>query len=946
MKQVLVVLFILEFFLSHAQEKEISYFQQDVDYKISVELNTSDYTLNAYQNLRYTNNSTQTLDTLYFHIWPNAYKNLETGYANEKAVFKDKDYFDNQAYYQGSMESLNFKVNKKEIQFYLHPLHNDIAVLVLNQSLAPRVSINISTPFIVYIPNSSSRLGHGKTSVQISQWYPKPAVFDNKGWHYFPYRDMGEFYSEFGSYEVDITLPNDYTLASTGNLKKTIQSQLKTTYTYQEDNIHDFAWFADTGLVEKTDSVQLPNTKKWVKTMSYFYPKDTLWINSNTYIKDALNYYSEWLGDYPYKTCKAIQSEMRVGGGMEYPTITVIGTGFNAEELEKVIVHEVGHNWFYGILGFNEREFPWMDEGLNSAYESRYLETKYPDKMNQILTMKYKSRFEDFFSYQFFAARNMDQASNLASEKYNMTNYGAIVYQKNAALFNYLRHYIGDKKFDRIMKLFYEKWKFKHPQPEDLIEIFTENSEKDFLWLFDDLLSSRKKMDYKIQSLKNKNDTSQLRISNTKKIKSPVFIECYQNDSLVKEIISDGFLGDSVFSLPYHFNKVYIDRDIRSLDINRKNNFIKSKGIFKKSDGLNIRFLGGLEKPDKTQLFIAPVLGYNTHNKTMLGLALHSNLIFPPQFEYLIMPLYSFEGYNISGESSFEYHIGKPSNFVKEISPFLSSKTYGFTRDDNYIQVKTGVNLEFNDFLAPKSTQHKLKAYYSLSYDYYGNFRKNHYLNIDYSAQNNKWYNPFKVVGKFTIHKDFALLSIDLKKELTYSEANTGLKIRFFSGVFLFNESNNGRYNLSLSGTHGTNDFLYENTFVGRNESYESFWAHQFIANEGGFATYAPFGSNKWMSSITFSTTLPFKTPFELYFTAAIFEGSNLTFNKGIAWESGLKVNLIRDFLIIYFPLEVEQKINKTNLLYTERYIERIRFTLLLNQLNIRKLSRKINNYL
>ncbi|GAI05827.1 unnamed protein product, partial [marine sediment metagenome] len=97
------------------------------------------------------------------------------------------------------------------------------------------------------------------------------------------------------------------------------------------------------------------------------------------YINDALYYYSLWNGDYPYNNCTAVMGALTAGGGMEYPTITIIGNSYNAFLLEQVIMHEVGHNWFYGVLGTNERRYPWMDEGINSFYELGYTRTKYPD---------------------------------------------------------------------------------------------------------------------------------------------------------------------------------------------------------------------------------------------------------------------------------------------------------------------------------------------------------------------------------------------------------------------------------------------------------------------------------------------------------------------------------------------------------------------------------------
>ena len=944
-KQYLILYLSLLSLIAFNQNRSENYFQQEVNTEISVELLDTIQVLSAFEEIEYINNSNQKLDTLYFHVWPNAYENLNTELGREKILAKDKEYVMHQDKYKGYIDSLDFKVNGENINFYF--FNNDIAVLVLNHPLLAGNHIKISTPFRVHIPYSFSRLGYTDESFQLTQWFPKPAVFDKDGWHYFSYRDQGEFYSEYGTYKVKITVPEKYTVASTGNLKSTKSIDSKKILVYSEKNIHDFAWFADSKLKIDIDSVQLPYSQRWVKTISYYNPSSKLWHNANKYIQDAIYYYSLWLGDYPYKTCKAIQSELGAGGGMEYPTITVIGAGSDAFSLESVIMHEVGHNWFYGILGSNERNYPYLDEGLNSAYESRYLETKYPNKIDGIVNLdkfSVKHTQLDYYTYLLSASRNTDQAANLSSEQYSSINYGTIVYKKNAAIINYLRNYLGDDEFDKIMKIYFETWKFKHPQPDDLRRVFENNCDKDLKWFFDDLLSSRKKMDYKISSIKKKDNLYLLKIKNKQSISSPLFIQVYNNDSLITNLTIEGFKKDTILKFQDDFTDVYLDKNYRTIDFVRSNNYIRSSGLFKKTNKISFEFLGSKEKEDVSQVFYSPIMAYNTTNEFMLGLGFFSNMAFPKPFEYLIMPLYSFGNQQVSGETEFKYHFSLDNKKINEISPFISSKSYGLNLHQNYFQIQMGVEFNIRNMLVSNPTSQKLRFYYLIANKYYNYKDYAQFINLEYIAINKKWFNPFNFNVKLNVNKEFALISFDYKQQLTYTKPYTGLNFRFYTGAFLFNNSNNGQYNLSLSGTSGENDYMYQNTLVGRNDSYGSFWGNQFVKDEGGFVIYAPFSSNKWMSSITISSTLPIQTPFELYFTAAAFEGSDSFFNKGVAWELGLQINLIRDMAVIYFPIKSDQQIEETNKLYSTKYNERIRFTLLLNKWNIRRLTRNIQD--
>ena len=178
--------------------------------------------------------------------------------------------------------------------------------------------------------------------------------------------------------------------------------------------------------------------------------------------------------------------------------------------MDIVIAHEVGHNWLYGILGFNEREHPWMDEGINSYYENRYDETEYPgDKlMGNLASMtknfqleKYPHQYQYYLTYMISASQNNDQALDQNAANFTQLNYDAMVYTKTQTVFQYLENYLGTAEFDSVMHHFYAQWKFKHPMPADLKTIFETETGKELDWVFNDLIETTYKLDYKILGL-------------------------------------------------------------------------------------------------------------------------------------------------------------------------------------------------------------------------------------------------------------------------------------------------------------------------------------------------------------------------------------------------------------------------------------------------------------
>jgi len=172
------------------------YFQQEVNYTIDVKLNDKNHTLIAEQTIEYINNSLDDLDVIWFHVWPNAYKDNSTALAKHELDGGSKELWNAPEEERGYISNLDFSVDGKRVNWQYHPEHIDICKLILNKPIKAGGSAVIKTPFKVKIPDAKfSRLGHVGQSYMITQWYPKPAVYDREGWHTMPYLSQGEFYS-------------------------------------------------------------------------------------------------------------------------------------------------------------------------------------------------------------------------------------------------------------------------------------------------------------------------------------------------------------------------------------------------------------------------------------------------------------------------------------------------------------------------------------------------------------------------------------------------------------------------------------------------------------------------------------------------------------------------------------------------------------------------------
>ncbi|MDD3861266.1 MAG: M1 family metallopeptidase, partial [Bacteroidales bacterium] len=592
----LIILFLFESAFSQ------QYFQQEVNHIIDVRLDVDNKSLFGTIETEYINNSKDTISSIYYHLWPNAYKNNETKFAKGQLKLRQTDFYYTLPEEKGYIDSLCFVVDGLSAMTEPTIYGIDVISLILPKPLYPKDTAVITTDFYVKIPKIFSRMGYEDNTYCFTQWYPKPAVYDKYGWHPMNYLDMGEFYSEFGSFEVRITAPDDYIIAATGNLltKKELErledyaeicnsnhdlnsmplfgdSAKEKTIIYYEKNIHDFAWFASKDFAVDRDYVKLPESDKTIICWT-FYNKShkSLWGNAINYVKQAISFYSEEIGDYPYKNCTAVEGPLAAGGGMEYPTITIVSSS-SESSLENVIIHEVAHNWFYGILASNERKEAWIDEGFTSLYESKYYDKFYPNQglLEQNLSIKSNihklnelpSRYYRELGWMYLIKENIAQRSDLNSEEMSMFNYYIMSYLKPVSVLYMVEKYLGYEDFRNIVKNFYTTHKFKHIYSESIIDFFVSQTNDSALNIyFNELLICNSIPDYKIT--RRKKDS--IIIKNTHNATTPLFL--YIGDSL---IIDKGFTGTKKFYIPEK-TEVTIDKEFYSPDLNRNNNYYKS----------------------------------------------------------------------------------------------------------------------------------------------------------------------------------------------------------------------------------------------------------------------------------------------------------------------------------------------------------------------------------
>jgi hypothetical protein len=955
------------------------YFQQEVNYTINVTLNDSKHELSGFESLEYINNSPDTLLYLYFHLWPNAYSDNNTQLAKELFRVNGKEKLFNDPELRGYIDSLDFRVAGDGVQWNLLPGFPDICKLILNKPLNPGDTISVTTPFHLKIPKGvTSRLGHIGESYQISQWYPKPAVYDRSGWHQMPYLDQGEFYSEFGSFDVSITLPSNYVVGATGNLQNEEElqrlellssdtswmkkrasryeyyppsSKEMKTLRFTEDQIHDFAWFADKRFHVRKGKIKLPGSGNEVTTWAMFTDQESdLWKDAVSYVNQAVWFFSKFIGDYPYKSFTAVQSALNSGAGMEYPGLTVIGLAGNSYLLDEVIAHEICHTWFYSAIGSDERRFPFMDESIASAYETRYMDYRYPEKKLWELTFKTWKLAKIFnveempvqriqeFQWLIPSRNNSEQAINLAAPAFTYDNYGSIIYSKAGQGFNYLRSYLGDSLFDSAMNKYYLTWQKRHPQPEDLRAIFESNTTKDLSWFFDDFLNTTARLDYKILRFRN----NKVLIKNSGELKSPVLLTGLNGDKIVSEKWEDGFEGEKwIAAPPGNYSEIKIDPDHKMTELYRLNNNIRTSGIFPRADPLHLQILYTIEDPDKRSLIYLPALDWNRSDGFMIGVAMHNGNLIPKPVNYMIIPFYTFRNQGLTGYGRIEINITPYDNFIRLAKLTLEGANFGAPGNQNYHKAKIGLDLFLRAGSGSKPIEQKIFGYYTAASDLSQILAispaiMNSFLQLGYLLERKGTINPYNMLVSFESGKEYQKTSLELNYKYSYFGKKNGLDVRIFAGTMLESVSPDQFYGFSASGRGGREQYLYQGVYPDRfSEFPKTFLSRQMTFSEGGLVIPVSdtIGYSRWVCSLTLSGNLPGKAsiiPIKPFVNLLLNDHGTLTDNKPqIFFEAGLKAGLW-DFFEVWFPLLVSENINSLS----GSVKERIRFVFKLDKFN------------
>ena len=574
-------------------------------------MNVEDFTYKGSSTVQYTNHSPDTLTRVFFHLYFNAFRPGSDMDARLQSISDP----DNRMVTENK-ESRISVLSEDEMGYLgvtqitqnqgapLKASHEEtILVVDLQTPLLPQSSTTLNLDFEGQVPLQIRRSGRNSeegVALSMSQWYPKMVEYDHEGWHDYPYIAR-EFHGVWGDFDVKLTLDKNYTVAATGYLQNADEighgysdqevrirkNQKNLTWHFKADNVHDFMWAADPEYVHDrlvtADDV----------TLHFFYKnKPELaenWKNLQPKTEEAMNFFNEHVGNYPYKQYSVVQGG---DGGMEYAMATLITGDRPFPSLVGVMVHELAHSWFQHVLATNEGKHSWMDEGFTSYISSLC--------MNSLMGRNQEHPYAGSYrGYYALVESKMEEPQTTHSDRYDKNfAYSIAAYSKGSVFLAQLGYIIGKDALAETLKRYYADYQFTHPTPNDFIRTAEKVSGAHLGWYLNDFTKTTKTIDYAIESVKPGSSGAAIELKRIGGIGMPIDLVVSLNDGsqhhyyiplteiraekpneheLSRTVLSDWSWAQQryTFEVPHpleNIKTIAIDPSTRMADIDQSNN--------------------------------------------------------------------------------------------------------------------------------------------------------------------------------------------------------------------------------------------------------------------------------------------------------------------------------------------------------------------------------------
>ncbi len=865
-------------------------------------------TLAIKQQITYKNTSADTLRELYLFDWANSFSTKTSPLGKRFAENYDSSFHFEKEEDRGKTTIEKIYGTAKNPLQWQRGDEVDILRIIPQTPLLPGDSYTFNLEYSVKVAdNKFTRYGIDKNgNYKLRYWYISPAVYNGQ-WQVYSNKNIDDLYLTPSEFSVSLHFPKNYSLTSDLDLLDESSSQNtksialggreRTGATIYLEKIPTFETI-------ETDKLQVITN---IQNSKVNPPVQALLIDRIAHFLD------ERLGPYPFEKMVISETDYKtnpVYGLNQLPRfISPFPDGF---EYDMEQLKTITRNYIDNTLIMDSRDDYWLQDALQIYLMMEYVDTYYP-KMKIIGNLSNwwiirwahaaDLEFNDQYPilYLNMARNNIHQALTTPKDSLLKFNMNIANGYYGASGLRYLNDYLGDGVVNRSIKEFYSENRLKPIKSSSFETVLSRNTELPINWFFEDFADTRITIDFKIKKVEKQGDSLKVFIKNNRNSELPISLYGLNKEEVVYKTWTRPVDSITTVTIPAeNIRKLALNYEGKIPEYNRRNNFKAVKGLLNKP--LQFRLFQDVEDPNYTQFFFMPIFEYNLYDGISAGLRLYNKTVLPKAVHYSLEPQFGFRSKTLVGSASISYkqtmdqgnlyamRYGFSGNyysydrglFYKRFTPYI---TFAFRNDDLRNNEKQYINLRnVNVYRDENPNDPNQEPNYSV-------------FNMQYVYSNPNLINYFRGVADYEISSKFSKLSVDLEYRKLFL-SNRQLNLRFFAGVFLFNDTRENEDFFSFA-LDRPNDYLFDYNYYGRSED-SGLFSQQLIIAEGGFKSQLePAYANSWMATVNASTNI-WRW---VYAYADVGLVSNKKRGTNAVFDSGVRVSLVADYFELYFPI-------------------------------------------
>ena len=882
---------------------------------IKADFNIQEKTISITQFISYLNTSNDTLNTIYLSDWNNSFSTKTTPLANRFTEEFDTNFHFANNEDRGYTVITSIRDEKSNsLSFERLETQLDIVSVNLDKALLPGESYNINLSYKLHLPNDKfTRYGISAfNELKLKYWYITPAIYNGE-WQFYSNKDLDDLFIPKADITLEAEFPKNYVLTTELDLVSTKQNQNSQTIVLTGQNRVDtklFLTFLPRYRTVQTDRFSIISdlTEKGLESAEKAMITD-----------QVTDFISRHLGEYPHEKLLVTEIDAKkdpVYGLSQLPDfIRPFPKNFKFEL--QLLKNALG-NYLENTLLINPRKDQWLKDGIQIYFLMKYIEEYYPD-MKLIGTLaniwgirafhaadlKFNDQYN--FVYMHMARTNRDQPLTLPKDELLRFNAELANKYKAGIGLRYLDDYINENTIEEALKEFLDSYKIKQASTTDFKSFLKSKTSKNIDWFFEDYLTTRKKIDFKITKVKTTDDSIKVTIKNKRDNKMPISLFSIKDDSIVSKIWIDNVSEKETFTIPNNSeDRLTLNYDQTIPEYNLRDNWKSLKGFLSNNKPIQIRLFKDIEDPNYSQVFLMPHVEFNNiYDGLTLGAKVYNKTLLRKRFNYKFTPKYGTKSKTLTGSASVsidanieesnwfrlsygiygKYSAYAPNLFARVISPNL---TFRFRDNSNFrsnkFQALSFRYLDISKDLDVNNISNNSEPDYAV-------------FNAQFVDTNPGLINFYKWFADFQLSKNFGKIAFNYEYRKLF-ESNRQINLRFYFGTFLYNNNDPSSDYFSFALDRPT-DYLFDYNYLGRSEA-SGIFSQQLIIAEGGFKSKlkTPF-ANQWMTTMNFSTTL--WKYIQGYTDIGIVK--NKFSNMKFVYDSGIRLNLVTDYFEVYFPI-------------------------------------------